>query len=260
MQSTPGVVVVGAGLAAVRVAENLRADSYDRPITLIGAEPHPPYDRPPLSKSVLLGKDDRVDLKPESFYTESDVELRLGSTVTSIDTGAKAVTVVDTAGDSTVVDYDTLVLATGLRPRAFPGTEAMSGVHTLRTFADALAVRSAIDSAQNAVVIGAGFIGCEVAASLSSQGVCVTIVEPAPTPLALALGPRIGELVTRMHEANGVRVLTGIGVSEMVAGDGDVVREVRLDDGTTRRPRRRGDRLGTCHRLSRRFGHRASTA
>ena len=232
MQSTPGVVVVGAGLAAVRVAENLRADSYDKPITLIGAEPHPPYDRPPLSKSVLLGKDDRVDLKPESFYTEADVELRLGCTVTSIDTGAKAVTVVDTAGDATVVDYDTLVLATGLRPRTFPGTDGMSGVYTLRTFADALAVRSAIDSAQNAVVIGAGFIGCEVAASLSSQGVSVTIVEPAPTPLALALGPRIGELVTRMHEANGVRVLTGVGVSEIVAGDGDVVREVRLDGGT----------------------------
>ena len=108
----------------------------------------------------------------------------------------------------------------------------MSGVHTLRTFADALAVRSAIDAAQNAVVIGAGFIGCEVAASLSSQGIDVTIVEPAPTPLALALGPRIGALVTRMHEANGVTVRTGVGVAEIVAGEGGAVREITLDDGS----------------------------
>ena len=232
MSATSGVVIVGAGLGAIRVAENLRADGYDKPITLIGAEPHPPYDRPPLSKSVLLGKDDRVDLKPAAFYTDSDITLRLGTTVGSVDTDAKTVSVVDEAGERSVVEYDTLVLATGLRPRAFPGTDAMSGVHTLRTFADALAVRSAIDAAQNAVVIGAGFIGCEVAASLSSQGIDVTIVEPAPTPLALALGPRIGALVTRMHEANGVTVRTGVGVAEIVAGEGGAVREITLDDGS----------------------------
>ena len=232
MSATAGVVIVGAGLGAIRVAENLRADGYEKPITLIGAEPHPPYDRPPLSKSVLLGKDDRVDLKPAAFYTDSDITLRLGTTVGSVDTDAKTVSVVDEAGERSVVEYDTLVLATGLRPRAFPGTDAMSGVHTLRTFADALAVRSAIDAAQNAVVIGAGFIGCEVAASLSSQGIDVTIVEPASTPLALALGPRIGALVTRMHEANGVTVRTGVGVAEIVAGQGGAVREVTLDDGS----------------------------
>ena len=232
MSATSGVVIVGAGLGAIRVAENLRADGYDKPITLIGAEPHPPYDRPPLSKSVLLGKDDRVDLKPAAFYTDSNITLRLGTTVGSVDTDAKTVSVVDEAGERSVVEYDTLVLATGLRPRAFPGTDAMSGVHTLRTFADALAVRSAIDAAQNAVVIGAGFIGCEVAASLSSQGIDVTIVEPAPTPLALALGPRIGALVTRMHEANGVTVRTGVGVAEIVAGEGGAVREITLDDGS----------------------------
>ncbi|WP_197502357.1 FAD-dependent oxidoreductase, partial [Gordonia sp. 852002-10350_SCH5691597] len=140
MSATAGVVIVGAGLGAIRVAENLRADGYDKPITLIGAEPHPPYDRPPLSKSVLLGKDDRVDLKPAAFYTDSDITLRLGTTVGSVDTDAKTVSVVDEAGERSVVEYDTLVLATGLRPRAFPGTDAMSGVHTLRTFADALAV------------------------------------------------------------------------------------------------------------------------
>jgi len=227
-----GVVIVGAGLGAVRVAENLRADSYDKAITLIGAEPHPPYDRPPLSKSVLLGKEDRVDLKPEDFYADSDITLRMGSTVTAVDTDAGTVTVRDERGEQSTVAYETLVLATGLRPRAFPGTDAMSGVHTLRTYADALAVRSAIDSAQNAVVIGAGFIGCEVAASLSSQGVSVTIVEPAPTPLALALGPRIGALVTRMHETNGVTVRTGVGVAEIVAREGGAVREIRLDDGS----------------------------
>ncbi|MGW5524410.1 NAD(P)/FAD-dependent oxidoreductase [Gordonia sp. NPDC003950] len=223
---TNGVVVVGAGLGAIRLAENLRNDGYEGPITLIGAEPYAPYDRPPLSKSVLLGKDDRVDLKPDEFYESANITLRLGAPVTAVDPGAKTVTV-----DGETVGYDTLVLATGLIPRAFPGAENLAGVHTLRTVDDAHALRGEIDAATTAVVIGAGFIGCEVAASLTDRGVAVALVEPAPTPLAASLGAEIGDLVTRMHAANGVDVHLGVGVAEILADDGRV-RGVRLADGT----------------------------
>ncbi|QUD83972.1 FAD-dependent oxidoreductase [Gordonia polyisoprenivorans] len=231
--SAAGVVVVGAGLGAIRLAENLRTNGYEEPITLIGAEPYAPYDRPPLSKTVLLGKDDRVELKPAEFYTESSITLRLGQLVTAVDPQAATVTVHGPDTDDTEsVPYDVLVLATGLAPRAFPGAEHLAGVHTLRTFDDAVALRSEIDGAQTAVVIGAGFIGCEVASSLTERGVRVSLVEPAPTPLAQALGEPIGTLVARMHTANGVDVRAGIGVSEIVGDDSGAVRAVRLADGT----------------------------
>ncbi len=225
-------MVVGAGLGAVRLAENLRTNGHEEPITLIGAEPYAPYDRPPLSKTVLLGKEDRVELKPAEFYTESSITLRLGQRVTAVDPRAATVTVHGPGTDDIEsVPYDDLVLATGLAPRAFPGAEHLAGVHTLRTFDDAVALRSDIDGAQTAVVIGAGFIGCEVAASLTERGVRVSLVEPAPTPLAQALGEPIGTLVARMHTANGVDVRAGIGVSEIVGDDSGAVRAVRLADG-----------------------------
>ncbi|MBD0860998.1 FAD-dependent oxidoreductase [Gordonia sp. zg691] len=223
-----GVVVVGAGLGGIRLAESLRNNGFTDPITLVGAEAHPPYDRPPLSKSVLLGKDDRVDLKPEGFYGEADITLRLGDAVTAV---SPAEGTVGLASGSTL-SYDTLVLATGLDPRPFPGlTESVAGVHTIRTYDDAVALRGEIDSARTAVVIGAGFIGCEVAASLCSRGLGVSLVEPAPTPLAAALGERIGALVSRLHTANGVDLRTGIGVEEIVVSQGRV-RAVKLADGT----------------------------
>lgn len=233
--SAAGVVVVGAGLGAVRLAENLRADGYVEAITLIGAEPYAPYDRPPLSKSVLLGKDDRVELKPAEFYTDSSITLRLNQRVTAIDPQHKTVTVEflgdrsDSAPD--VVAYDTLVLATGLAPRGFPGVQARSGVHVVRTYDDAVALRSEIDTAATAVVIGAGFIGCEVAASLTARGVRVSLIEPAPTPLAVALGEQVGSLVSRMHTDNGVDVRVGTGVTEIVADDAGAVVAVRCSDG-----------------------------
>lgn len=225
--SAAGVVVVGAGLGGIRVAENLRNNGFTDPITLIGAEDHPPYDRPPLSKSVLLGKDDRVDLKPAEFYSEKDINLRLGDPVASVTPESKTVTLASGA----TVDYDHLVLATGLDPRPFPGlTERVTGVHVLRTYDDAVALRSEIDAASSAVVIGAGFIGCEVAASLSARGLKVALVEPAPTPLAAALGQEIGALVARLHTEAGIDLRTGIGVAEIVSADGRVT-SVRLDDG-----------------------------
>ncbi|MFT4128422.1 MAG: FAD/NAD(P)-binding oxidoreductase [Gordonia sp. (in: high G+C Gram-positive bacteria)] len=240
-----GVVVVGAGLGALRVAENLRTNGFDAPITLVGAEPYAPYDRPPLSKGVLLGTQDRPDLKPAAFYDDAAVTLRLTTRVTGIDTGAKELTArvggapggrTASAGATVAIRYGTLVLATGLTPRRFPGTEALAGVHVIRTFDDAAALRAEIEGARTAVVIGAGFIGCEVAASLTGRGLSVALVEPAPTPLAAALGEGIGRLVTRMHERHGVDVRTGVAVAEIVgagAGAGaGAVRAVRLADGT----------------------------
>ncbi|MHC3001430.1 NAD(P)/FAD-dependent oxidoreductase [Gordonia sp. GN26] len=230
--SGAGVVIVGAGLGGIRVAENLRNNGFADPITLVGAEDHPPYDRPPLSKSVLLGKDDRVDLKPAEFYSESDITLRLGSAVTSVSPADKTVTLA--SGDT--LAYETLVLATGLDPRPFPGiADAVAGVHMIRTYDDAVALRGEIDSASTAVVIGAGFIGCEVAASLTSRGLSVSLVEPAPTPLAVALGEEIGKLVSRLHIDNGVDLRTGVGVTEIVVTDGangPKVTAVKLADGT----------------------------
>ncbi|MEO9327789.1 NAD(P)/FAD-dependent oxidoreductase [Gordonia aurantiaca] len=227
--SAAGVVIVGAGLGGVRVAENLRNNGYTDPVTLVGAEAHPPYDRPPLSKSVLLGKDDRVDLKPAGFYDDAGITLRLGNAVTGVSPADKTVTLA--SGD--IIAYDHLVLATGLVPRPFPGlTEGVSGVHMIRTYDDAVALREQIDSATNAVVVGAGFIGCEIAASLTARGLRVALVEPAPTPLAVALGEKIGALVARLHTDNGVDLRTGVGVGEIVVGEDDEVRSVKLDDGT----------------------------
>lgn len=233
-ESSAGVVVVGAGLGAIRLAENLRTNGYVESITLIGAEAHPPYDRPPLSKSVLLGKDDRVDLKPGDFYGEHGIELRLGERVTAIAPDDKTVTIErpDDPAHSETLRYDTLVLATGLAPRAFPGADPdLAGVHLLRTYDDAVALRGEIDAAQTAVVIGAGFIGCEVAASLLTRGLSVSLVEPAQTPLAAALGTQIGALVARLHTDNGIDVHAGVGVSELIA-DAGKVRAVKLSDGT----------------------------
>ncbi|GAB19535.1 putative ferredoxin reductase [Gordonia effusa NBRC 100432] len=227
--SEAGVVIVGAGLGGIRVAENLRSGGYTEPITLIGDEIHPPYDRPPLSKSVLLGNDERVDLKPAEFFAESTVTLRTGQPVTAVSPTEHTVTI--GSGDAAqTLGYDSLVLATGLRPRLFPGAPA-KGVHVIRTVDDALALRAESESARNAVVIGAGFIGCEAAASLRARGLTVTLIEPAPTPLAAALGETIGNLVTRLHVANGVDVRSGVGVDALVA-QGDQVSSVRLSDGS----------------------------
>ncbi|MCG7631419.1 NAD(P)/FAD-dependent oxidoreductase [Gordonia McavH-238-E] len=227
--SSAGVVVVGAGLGGVRVAENLRNNGFADPITLVGAEDHPPYDRPPLSKSVLLGKDDRVDLKPAEFYDEAGITLRLGDAVSAVSPAEQTITLASGA----TVAYDTLVLATGLDPRPFPGLpEKVGGVHVLRTYDDAVALRGEIDSASTAVVIGAGFIGCEVAAGLVTRGLSVSLVEPAATPLAVALGEQIGALVSRLHVANGIDLRTGVGVASIVVSDGRV-EAVELTDGTT---------------------------
>jgi NADPH-dependent 2,4-dienoyl-CoA reductase/sulfur reductase-like enzyme len=224
------IVVVGAGLGGARVVDDLRTEGYDGDLILVGEEDHPPYDRPPLSKSVLVGDQDRVDLKPEEFYAEKKVELRTGTRVTAIDPSAHTITVETAGGDPETIAYGTLVLATGLRPRHLPFAQGKSGVHVLRTVDDALTLRSEIEGAQRAVVVGAGFIGCEVAASLHTRGLDVTVVEPALAPLAVALGEQVGTMVGRIHADRGVQILTGIGVSDIV-GDNKVT-GVILADGT----------------------------
>lgn len=229
MGKASGIVIVGGGLAAARTAEQLRKNGYSAPVTVVSDEPHLPYDRPPLSKEMLQdsGKSfDDILLKPAEFYDDNDIALRLGSPAQSLDTAARTLTLTD----GTVLDYDELVIATGLAPKRIPSFPDLAGIHVLRSFDEALALREQAASARRAVVIGAGFIGCEVAASLRSLGVEVVLVEPQPAPLATVLGERIGELVTRLHRAEGVDVRAGVGVAE-VRGD-DAVRGVVLSDGT----------------------------
>ncbi|MGB9224578.1 NAD(P)/FAD-dependent oxidoreductase [Mycobacterium sp.] len=220
-----GIVIVGGGLAAARTAEQLRRAEYTGPILIVSDEVHLPYDRPPLSKEVLRKEVDDTALKPREWYDEKDITLRLGSAATGLDTAAQTVTL----ADGTVLGYDELVIATGLVPRRIPSFPDLEGVRVLRSFDESMALRTHASAAKRAVVIGAGFIGCEVAASLRGLGVDVVLVEPQPTPLASVLGEQIGELVSRLHRDEGVDVRTGLGVAE-VRGDGHVD-SVVLTDG-----------------------------
>ncbi|BBZ73537.1 ferredoxin reductase [Mycobacterium paraseoulense] len=219
-------MIVGGGLAAARTAEQLRRSEYAGRVTIISDEAHVPYDRPPLSKEVLRKEVDDVALKPREWYDENDITLRLGAAATGLDTAAQTVTL----ADGSVIGYEELVIATGLVPRRIPTLPDLEGIRVLRTFDESMALREHASAAQRAVVIGAGFIGCEVAASLRSLGVDVVLVEPQPTPLASVLGERIGELVARLHRAEGVDVRLGVGVTE-VRGDGRVDTVV-LTDGS----------------------------
>ena len=221
-----GVVIVGGGLAAARTAEQLRRSEYTGRITIVSDEVHLPYDRPPLSKEVLRKEVDDVALKPREWYDEKDVTLRLGAAATGLDTAEQTVTL----DDGTVLGYDELVIATGLVPRRIPAFPDLEGIRVLRSFDESMALRSHASAARHAVVVGAGFIGCEVAASLRSLGVDVVLVEPQPTPLASVLGEQIGELVARLHRDEGVDVRLGVGVAE-VRGQGHVDTVV-LTDGT----------------------------
>ena len=226
MTTSGGIVIVGGGLAAARTAEQLRRAEYEGAITLVSDEDHLPYDRPPLSKDVLRGETDDVLLKPAEFYEEKAITLRLGAAAASLDTEAQTVTLAN--GD--VIAYDELVIATGLTPKRIPSFPDLEGVRVLRTFDESLALRKHAGTARHAVVIGAGFIGCEVAASLRKLGVDVVLVEPQPTPLASVLGEQIGELVARLHRTEGVDVRCGVGVTEIRGTDH--VEQVVLSDGS----------------------------
>ncbi len=217
---------MGGGLAATRAAEQLRRAEYAGPVTIVSDEIHLPYDRPPLSKDVLRGEVENVTLKPREFYDDNNITLMLGSAVTGVDIDAKTVTLADGA----TLGYGDLIIATGLVPRRIPSFPDLEGIRVLRTFDESVALRTHAGSAHRAVVIGAGFIGCEVAASLRGLGVDVVIIEPQPAPLASVLGEQIGALIARLHREEGVDVRLGIGVAEVV---GDThVRKVVLTDGS----------------------------
>ena len=224
--SEKGIVIVGGGLAAARTAEQLRRSQYTGRITIVSDEVHLPYDRPPLSKEVLRKEVDDVALKPREWYDEKDIALRLGSAVVGLDTAERTITL----DDGTVLGYDELVIATGLVPRRIPAFPDLEGIRVLRSVDESMALREHASAARHAVVIGAGFIGCEVAASLRSLGVDVVLVEPQPTPLASVLGEQIGGLVARLHRGEGVDVRLGLGVAE-VRGQ-ECVDTVVLTDGT----------------------------
>jgi len=221
-----GIVIVGGGLAAARTAEQLRRSEYTGPVTIVSDEVHLPYDRPPLSKEVLRKEVDDTALKPREWYDENGITLRLGSAATGLDTHEQTVTL----DDGTVLGYDELVIATGLVPRRIPAFPDLEGIRVLRSFDESMALREHASAARHAVVVGAGFIGCEVAASMRGVGVDVVLVEPQPQPLAAVLGEQIGELVARLHRDEGVDVRLGVGVAE-VRGEGHVDTVV-LTDGT----------------------------
>ncbi|SUA73548.1 Rhodocoxin reductase [Nocardia otitidiscaviarum] len=225
--SVEHVLIVGAGLAGLRTAEELRRAGFAGALTLVGDEDRAPYDRPPLSKQFVRGQTDDTALRPAEFYAEQRIDLRLGTAVTGVDTAARQVRL----ADGSTLGYDQLVIATGLRPRRIPGLPGATGVHVLRSHADAVRLRAHLADARQAVVVGGGFIGCELAASFRAHGVPVTLVEPQPTPLAAALGTEVGALVARTHRAEGVDVRCGIGVEGLNVA-GETVRGVRLSDGT----------------------------
>lgn len=226
MTTSGGIVIVGGGLAAARTAEQLRRSEYSGAVTIVSDEDHLPYDRPPLSKEVLRSETDDVTLKPAEFYDENDITVLMGAGARSVDTAARTVTLTD----GRELGYDELVIATGLVPKRIPSFPDLAGIHVLRSFTESLALREEAGSAQRAVVIGAGFIGCEVAASLRAMGVEVVLVEPQPAPLANVLGRQIGELVARVHRAEGVDVRCGVGVAEVLGTDR--VEKVVLGDGS----------------------------
>lgn len=225
---TNNVVIVGAGLAGSRTAETLRDEGFEGSITVVGHEPHLPYDRPPLSKEVLQGKKepDSAFLHDQGWYDEHDIEVRTGATATALDTGGRV-----TLDDGTALPFDTVVLATGSRPRLLdvPGAD-LDGVLYLRTIDDSNRLRETLAAKGDVVVVGAGWVGLETAAAASEAGGRVTVIEPQPTPLHGVLGPEIGAVFTGLHEEHGVTFRFGDGIAS-IEGDGHVT-GVTTTDGT----------------------------
>ena len=223
------VVVVGASLGGLSTAAALRRGGFDGSVTLIGDEVDEPYDRPPLSKQLLSGAWEaaRTRLHTQEELADLGLELRLGQHARAVDTTAKVVEL----GAGELVPYDALVIATGVSPRKLPGAAEVDGMFTLRTRADALAIRQALDKQPRVAVIGGGFVGAEVAAEARRRDLPVTLVEAMPVPLSRGLGKRMGEVCTRLHVRHGVRLLCGSTVTS-VHGD-HAVQAVGLSDGST---------------------------
>lgn len=245
--------MVGASLAGLRAVEAARNAGFTGSITLIGSEAHLPYDRPPLSKAVLHGEAPVAPFVDEAGFAELGVELLLGTFATALDTSRRVVSIRPSAystnrgaeadstnrgaeGDETgEVEYDALVIATGATPRGMPAEwfdgAVPAGVHSLRTADDAEAVRDALDAGARTVVVGAGFIGSEVASAARKRDLPVTIVEALDLPLTRSIGPEAGQVCADLHRANGTELRLGVGVAGIQSAGGRVT-GVLLEDGT----------------------------
>lgn len=213
-------VIVGASLAGATAAINLRDEGARGRIILIGAEAELPYERPPLSKAYLRGETppEHAALRPSAFYADRRIEIMLGTRVTKVDTGAKTVEI----ADGTRIRFDTLLVTTGVRnrPLSIPGGD-LDGIYSLRTAQDAARIRAEVAPGRRAVVVGMGFIGSEVAASLRQSGVEVVAIDPAKTPLFRVLGETVGQRIADLHQRHGVRTVFEDTV-ESFEGDGRV--------------------------------------
>src|SRR5215210_2159220 len=223
-------VIVGAGMAGAKAAETLRDEGFDGRLVLLGAEPDPPYERPPLSKEYLRGEAEREQsqVHPAAFYAEHDIELRTGADVVALDPERRELAL--EGGER--LAFDRVLLTTGAAPRrlSLPGTE-LDGVHYLRTLADSDALRARFGAGGKLVVIGAGWIGCEVAASARQCGMDVTVVAPDAVPLERVLGPEVGAIYRDIHLDHGTEMLLGTAVASFEGSAG--VERVRTQDGQT---------------------------
>ncbi|MCA1219943.1 NAD(P)/FAD-dependent oxidoreductase [Streptomyces sp. 8L] len=220
-------VIVGGGVAGAAAARGLRDAGFEGEVVLVGDEPHRPYERPPLSKGFLAGEVDEDGLGVESpgWYRDQEVELLLGARVTEIDTAAGRLTLSATGGgeSGSTLPYDGLLLATGVRPRRLPGIRG-ERVHYPRTVDDARALRAHLAAADRVVVVGAGFIGCEVAATAVGLGKAVTVFEPDTVPFRRTLGPLVGMALIGIHRSHGVDVRLGEGVRDVAETASGTVR------------------------------------
>ncbi|MGH8971343.1 MAG: NAD(P)/FAD-dependent oxidoreductase [Actinomycetes bacterium] len=232
MTTTPTFVIVGGGLAGAKAAEALRAEGFDGHLVLVGAEPHRPYERPPLSKEYLQGAagEDKLFVHPAEWYTDQRVDLRVGTTVTGIDRPAHRLL----TGDGDRLRYDRLLLATGSSPRRLgvPGAD-LDGVRYLRSLDDSDRLRAAFVPGARVVVIGAGWIGLETAAAARAAGCEVTVLERAELPLLNVLGPQVARVFADLHRRHGVDLRCGVSVADLFpAADTRSVGGVRLGDGS----------------------------
>ena len=223
------VAIVGTSLAGLRAAETFRREGFDGRIVAIGAEPHLPYDRPPLSKELLRGdwEPDQLVLRKQGV-DDLDLDWRLDARAVALHLDAQEVEL----HDGERVAFDGLVIATGATPRRLPNQPNLAGVFTLRTLDDALALRELLDGHPKVVVIGAGFIGAEVAATCRRRGLDVTVLEALPQPMVRGLGPELGAVLAAIHREHGVDLRTDVVVDAIVDGR-------RRRPGPGRAPRRR---------------------
>lgn len=223
---SPRTVIVGASVGGIRAAQALRAAGYSGTITVVDAENHLPYDKPPLSKGFLSGflGPDRLQLISERDIKDLDIEIIFGHSAVLLDSAAREV---ELDGSSRLA-YDNLVIATGVRARPSPW-KATEGVHLLRTLDDANSLKRDLESVKSVVIVGAGFIGAEVAATAKSFGLEVTVVDPLPIPMARVLGDEVGKRFIGLHHANGVATHFGTGVDAITGSRGDL--KVELSNG-----------------------------